>query len=194
MDAELFSFMLPLLVLVFAVGAGSRAFAGEEDAGRLEVVLAYPIRRRNAVLSQGTALAVEVVVLCVLAAAAIQIFDPIFGLDLSLGHVLGAVASLGLVGLFFGWLALAAGAALGNRALAVGLAAGLAAGGYLVSGLHSLAGWLEPMRFLSVFWWIGSAPLENGIRGWGAVVVALVAVAILVAGAVLVERRDLEAP
>src|SRR5262249_54091184 len=34
LDAELFSFMLPLLVLVLGIGSGARAFAGEEDAGR----------------------------------------------------------------------------------------------------------------------------------------------------------------
>ena len=35
LDVELFSFMLPLLVLVLAIGSGARTFAGEEDAGRL---------------------------------------------------------------------------------------------------------------------------------------------------------------
>ena len=51
LDVELFSFMLPLLVLVLAIGSGARTFAGEEDAGRLELVLAYPIRRRAAASS-----------------------------------------------------------------------------------------------------------------------------------------------
>ena len=78
--------------------------------------------------------------------------------------------------------------------LAVALPAGLAAAGYLVSGLHSLAGWLDPFRVLSAFWWIGTSPLQNGIRGWGALVVGLAAVVALLAGAALVERRDLEVP
>jgi hypothetical protein len=64
----------------------------------------------------------------------------------------------------------------------------------LVGGLHDLAGWLDPLRFLSPFWLIGQAPLENGLRGWGALVVAAAAVAALTAGAALVERRDLELP
>ena len=41
-DAELFSFMLPLFALVLAIGSGARTLAGEEDAGRLELVLALP--------------------------------------------------------------------------------------------------------------------------------------------------------
>jgi beta-exotoxin I transport system permease protein len=186
--------MLPLLVLVLAISTGARTFAGEEDTGTLELVLAYPVRRRDAVLAKGLSLAVQVVVLAAIAAVAIELLDPVFGLDLSFGRVLAAVAALALLGFFVGWFALSIGAALGNRALAVALSAGVAAGGYLVAGLHDLAGWLDPFRFLSVFWWLGSSWLENGIRGWGAVVVLLATLAALATGAVLVERRDLEAP
>jgi ABC-2 type transport system permease protein len=194
LDAELFSFMLPLLVLVLAIGSGARTFAGEEDAGRLELLLAYPVRRRSSVLAKGVAVAVEVLAICACAGIAIGVLSPIFDLGLSTGHVAQAIAGLALLGLLFAWLALAVGAVTGNRGLAVALPAGLAAAGYLVSGLHSLAGWLDPFRLLSAFWWIGTAPLQHGIRGWGALVVALAAVIALLAGAALVERRDLEVP
>jgi len=194
LDAELNSFMLPLLVLVLAIGSGARTFAGEEDAGRLELVLAYPVRRRAAVLAKGAAIAVEVLAVCACAGLAMGVLTPIFDLELSTGRVAEAVAGLALLGLLFGWLALAIGAATGKRGLAVALPAGLAAAGYLVSGLHSLAGWLDPFRVLSAFWWIGTAPLQNGIRGVGALVLALGAAAVLLAGSLLVGRRDLEVP
>jgi ABC-2 type transport system permease protein len=194
LDAELFSFMLPLLVIVLAIGSGAREFAGEEDAGRLELVLAYPVRRGSAVLAMGAAVGAEVVAVCMCSGAALVVLSPIFDLGLSVGHVAQAVAGIALLGLLSGWLALTIGAANGNHGLAVALPAGLAAGGYLVSGLHSLAGWLDPFRVLSAFWWIGTSPLQNGIRGVGAIVVGLAAVVALLAGAVLVDRRDLEAP
>jgi putative exporter of polyketide antibiotics len=72
--------------------------------------------------------------------------------------------------------------------------AGFAAAAYLVGGLHSLAGWLDPLRFLSPFWLVGQSPLEDGVDGWGILVVLGAAVAILAAGAALVERRDLVTP
>ena len=59
LDAELFSFMLPLFVLILAVGSGSRTFAGEEDSGRLELLLAYPLRRRDAVFAKAVPVALE---------------------------------------------------------------------------------------------------------------------------------------
>ncbi len=194
LDAELFSFMVPLLVLVLAIGSGARMFAGEEDAGRLELPLSYPIRRRDAVLAKGAALAVEVVAICAAAAVALLLLDPVFGLDLAFGRVVGALTGVAALGLLHGLLALAVGTTVPSRALALTLPAALAAAGYLVGGLHQLAGWLDPFRFASPFWWIGSTPLQEGVRLPGLLVVLAAAGACLVAAAVLVERRDLKVP
>jgi ABC-2 type transport system permease protein len=194
LDLELFGLMLPLLVLVLAIGAGARIFAGEEDAGRLELVLAYPVRRRDAVLAKGAAVAGEILLVCVVAGLVILAFDPLVGLDLAVGRVLGAIAALAALGLLHGWLALAVGATLPSRALAIGVPAGLAAAGYLVNGLHGLAGWLDPFRFVSPFWLVGSSPLGSGVNAIGLFVVLAAALVVLAAGSLLVERRDLQTP
>jgi ABC-2 type transport system permease protein len=194
LDVELFSFMLPLLVLVMAIGSGARTFAGEEDAGRLELVLAYPVRRRDAVLAKGMAVGSEVVIVCATAGLALVAFDPLFGLDLAPGRLAAAVAMLVALGLVHGWLALSVGAATSSRALAIGVPAGLAAAGYLVNGLHGLAEWLDPFRFLSPFWLVGSSPLQRGADGAGVLILLVEAIVILIAGSLAVERRDLETP
>lgn len=194
LDTELFSLMLPLLVLALAIGSGARTFAGEEETGRLELVLAYPLRRRSAVLAKAAALAAEVGVVCAVGFVALAALDGIIGLGLDLGHLAEALLGIAVLGLFFGWLAVALGAAWPSKVLALGVVAGYAAAAYLVGGLHDLAGWLDPLRFLSPFWLVGQAPLENGFRGWGVLVLAAAATAVLTAGAFLVERRDLELP
>jgi len=193
-DAELFGLMLPLFALVLGIGTGARTLAGEEESGRLELVLAHPVRRRNVVLAKGAALAVELAVFALATFAALAIASPIFELDLSLAKLAGAAVGIGLLGLFHGLTALAVGAAVPNRALAIGFAAALAAGAYLVSGLHELASWLDPFRFLSSFWWLGQAPLQNGVEPWGLFVVGVAAAVALALGAVLIDRRDLATP
>lgn len=193
-DVELFSLMLPLLILVLAIGAGARALAGEEESGRLELVLSYPVRRRDAVLAKGAAVAGEVVLVCAVGFAALAVLNYAVGLELSLGRLAAAFGALAVLGVLYGWLALAVGAAYPSRTLAIGLATAFAAAGYLVNGLHALAGWLNPLRVISPFWLIGPAPMQNGVDGAGVLVVAAVAVAVLVAGSLLIERRDLEAP
>ena len=193
-DAELFSFMLPLLAIVLAVGSSARTLAGEEDAGRLELLLAYPVRRRDAVLAKGAAVGIEVAALCAAGFVALLGFDPVFDLGLPAGRLAAALVGVGAIGVFYGWLALAVAAWRPGRALAIGIPAAAAAGGYLVGGLQDLAGWLGPFRFLSPFWWLGQAPLRSGIDGWGLLVVLLAAILALVAASLLLERRDLQTP
>ncbi len=194
LDAELFSFMLPLFALVLAIGAGVRVLAGEEEAGRLELLFAYPFRRRDGVLAKGATVAVEVALFAVAVAAAMLLLDPVFDLGLSASRVAGAAVSLGVLALLHGWLALAVGSFTPSKALATAVPAALAAAGYLVAGLHDLAGWLDPLRYVSAFWWVGRAPLREGASVSGMLVVAAAAAAALAAAAYLIERRDLKTP
>lgn len=194
LDTELFSLMLPLLAIVLAVGSGARTLAGEEDAGRLELVLAYPVRRRVVVLAKGAAVAVELACFCAAALVALAILDPLVGLDLPAARLVAAVWAIGLLALFHGWLALAVAALTPSRGLAIGVPAAIGVVGYLIGGLHELADWLHPFRFVSAFWWIGKAPLRAGIEGWGVLVLAGASAACLAAAAFLLERRDLQTP
>ena len=91
-------------------------------------------------------------------------------------NLIEAIVALAVLGILFGWTALAMGAAFPSRALAIGVPAGIGAVGYLVGGLHSLAPWLDPFRF--------------GAGG----VVAAVAICVLLVGAWRAERRDLQTP
>lgn len=194
LDAELFSLILPLLVLTLAIGSGARTLAGEEETGRLELVLAYPLRRRNAVLAKATAVAAEVVLVCAVAFVSLAGLDAIVGLGLDFAHLVEALVGVAALGVLYGWLAVAVGATWPSKLLALGAPAAYAAAAYLVAGLHALAGWLDPLRFLSPFWLVGQSPLEDGWRGWGVLVVATAAVIVVAAGAHLIERRDLELP
>jgi ABC-2 type transport system permease protein len=193
-DAELFAFMLPLFALILAIGSGARTLAGEEESGRLELLFAYPLRRRNGVLAKGAAVGVEVVLFAAAVFAALSLLDPIFGVGLSTTRLAAAMVGIGVLALLHGWLALAVAALTPSRALATGVPAALAAAAYLVAGLHDLAGWLDPLRFVSSFWWIGRAPLQQGVSAVHLLVVVAVAAATLAAAAYFFERRDLKTP
>lgn len=193
-DTELFNLMLPLLALVLAIGSGSRTLAGEEEAGRLELLFAYPIRRRDGTLAKSAAVGGEILVFSAVTFAVLAALSPVFDLELPFGRLAGAVVGLALLAALHGWLAVAVGAAHPSRALAIGLPAGLAAVGYLVNGLQDLTSWLHPFRFLSSFWWIGQSPLSRGVEVERYVPVAFAAVVVLAVAAVLIERRDLQVP
>src|SRR5512136_2236331 len=49
MDAELMSFMTPIVLIVFAVGLATAQIAGEEERGTLSLLLSYPVSRTRLV-------------------------------------------------------------------------------------------------------------------------------------------------
>ena len=193
-DTELFNLMLPLLAIALAISLGTRTLAAEEEAGRLELPFAYPVRRRDGVVAKGLAVGVEVAIFSAVVFLALALLDPVFGLDLPFGRLAAAVVGLGLLAVLHGWLSLTVGAAHPSRALAIAVPAAFAAFSFLVNGLHQLASWLDPFRFVSSFWWIGQSPLSDGVRLVGLLVVGLAAVLLLAAAALLIERRDLQVP
>ena len=194
LDSQLFNLMLPLLALVLAIGSGSRTIAGEEEAGRLELLFAYPVRRRDGVVMKGIAVAVEIAIVGVVSFLAIVGLGAAVDLVPGLERLAGALLAMGLLALLHGWLALTVGAARPGRSLAISVPAGLAAFGYLVNGLYAQAAWLEPFRYLSSFWWVGQSPLSLGVEYDRLVVVAIASLLALAAAAFLIERRDLEVP
>jgi ABC-2 type transport system permease protein len=191
-DTELFSFMLPLLAIALAIGSGARTLAGEEESGRLELVLAYPVSRQRAVAAKAAAVGVETALFCAAAFVALALASAVFNLGLPIGRLAGGLLAVFLLALLHGWLAIATGAARPSRALAIGVPAALAAAAYLVGGLHELAGWLDPFRFLSSFWWAGQAPLSTGPGYAHLLVLALAGVGTVAAALGLIGRRDLE--
>jgi ABC-2 type transport system permease protein len=191
LEGRLFAMLLPLLLLVFAIGIGTRAIAGEEEARTIDMLLSHPVRRSQVVLQSFQALVtllagLGIVIVLALFVGALSV-DMEIGLD---KLVAGTLSSL-LLALFFGTLALAIGAATGKRGLCMGLTSTVAIIGYLVNSLAGAVDWLKPAQKLSPFYYATSSnPLTNGLN-IGHSLVFIVATALLVAVAVFTfERRD----
>ena len=194
LGGRLFSLMLPLLLLVAAIGAGARALAGEEERGTLDLLLANPVPRTRVALEKLAALVVEVVLLAAVVWAGLVLLAPLFELEIGSGRLAAATLDAGLLAIGFGAVALAVGAATGNRGLAAGVTAAAAVAAYLVNSFSDLLDLVERIRVVSPFFHYSAGdPLRNGLSaGHTAFLVAFV----LVAGALgpfLFDRRDLSA-
>ena len=53
LSAEMFSLMVPLLLIIFAISLGASAIAGEEDKRTIEILLSEPVSRQR-VFSKNT--------------------------------------------------------------------------------------------------------------------------------------------
>jgi ABC-2 type transport system permease protein len=189
---ELFSFVLPLLLIVFAAGFGARAIAGEEEEGTLDLLLSSPISRRRVLAQQFGAMVAATFVLGLAMFTAIFIAGKAFGMGLVAGRLAAAMFMAVLIALVFGSLALAVGCVTGRRAVAIGLAGAAALAAYLVFSLADLVGWLGTVQKASPwYYYAASSPVLRGLEWAHAGVLAAIVAALPVAGGLVLERRDL---
>lgn len=191
---ELFSMILPALMVAFAAGMASGFTAGEESRGTIDVLLSFPVSRTRLVLEKSLA----VVLGCIVAAIVVLVFA-VAGAALSASalpadRLAAALAMVVLLGLAFGAIALAISAATGNRAASIGITVALMVAMYLVDALAVIIDGLGVIRPLSLFrYYMGNDPLRNGISLSDAGVLVGVTVVFLAMSVVLFERRDLAA-
>lgn len=186
---ELLSFMAPLLVLLYAVGAGASAVAGEEDRHTLDLLLTHPISRTRLVLEKLGAMVAGLVVLGTTLGVAVVGLGALADMGLTSSYVAATVVHLVLLGLVFGTMALAVGCVTGKVGLSRGVPALVAVLTYLVNGLGLTVGWLEPLRPASPFYqYLAHDPIRHGLS-FPAAGVALATAAVLVLVAVWGFRR-----
>lgn len=191
-EAETFSLMAPIAVMVVTVVIGSRGLAGEEAKGTMGLLLANPIKRSRIVVEQSIAMGVYAAVVGLATFAGVAIANLIWDLEMSYVGIGATSVLVTLLGLVFGALALALSAATGLMKVAVYGTAFAAITSHLFNSFLPLSSSLaEYAKLTPHHYLLGSDPLVNGMH-WGhgslltAVAVGLVAMAVM-----LFDRRDL---
>lgn len=188
---EIFGFTLPLLFLVFGIGAGANAIAGDEEKGTLGLVLAQPVRRVRVVVERFAAVVGDATALALAVLVSIVVIGPMVGLHVGMAALVGAVLATMLLSCLFGSVALAVGAATGHRGAALGASAGLAVAGYLLDSLANITKVLKPLQPASPFHWAPPGDLVTGGSAIGLVWFAVATVAFVVVAAWSFDHRDI---
>ena len=192
LNAEIFSFMVPVLVIIFAVSLGASAIAGEEDKRTMEILLSEPVSRRRVVLEKYAFLLAANAMLGVVVWLSLAIGAVAVGMDVSMFKLAGTTLSSALLGLTFGSLAFAVGAFTGNRGLSLGVSAGAAAATYVINTLAAIVDVLEPAKWLSPFFYYnGNVPIANGLDPLHVSLFLVVIAVPAIAGYIAFQRRDL---
>jgi ABC-2 type transport system permease protein len=194
LNTELFNFFAPILLLLFAIGAGARAIAGEEEGRTLDVLLSTPISRRRLLVHKALAIALGGALLSAFLWLSVPLTGPPFDLTPSLRDLTAATVAAYVLAMAFGSVALAIGCATGRRGLAVGVTAGLAAGLWLVDLLVPAIDQIAWLQKLSPFhWYMDPEPMMNGFDVPSLLVLGGIAAAGFVVALLAFERRDLAA-
>ena len=197
LQARLFSTILPILFLVYAIGLGARAIGGAEEDGTLQLVVVSPVTRRRVAFERFAATKVLVIAQVLVAivttyaiGAAVGVFD-----DVSAGRVTLAMLAVTELAVLHLCIAFSVGAITGRRGPALSVASGIAVGGFVLHGLAASASAIEPVRIISPWWWFLDRNLlvqDPTFLGLGLPII--LAAAIFVVGIVAYDRRDLKFP
>jgi beta-exotoxin I transport system permease protein len=192
LKGEIVSIYGPLVVAAVAITSAVGATAGEEEDRILALVLAHPVERSALIVAKAAAVAVSVLVIALATWLGLIAGVAVAGGGIGVGDLGAQSLHMAFFGFAVGSVALALGAATGQKALASGGAAAFAILAFLVNGFAPLVGAIAWLKYLSVFhYYEGHDPLTNGADVGDLVVLGSFAL-ILTATAVLgIRRRDL---
>jgi ABC-2 type transport system permease protein len=189
---ETFGMMAPISVMVATVAIAAAALAGEEDHRTMGLLLANPISRSTVVLQNVIAMVLYGFVVGFAIFAGVAIGSLLGGLGMDIANIAATSLLVTLVGLAFGALALALGAATGRVKVAVYGTVGLALVLFVLNAFlpfnDTFAGYAKWSPF---YYYLTSDPLINGMNwGHGAVLTGLT-IALVALAVFLFSRRDL---
>lgn len=190
LNANLYANFVPLIVLLLTIGYGASALAGQDEDGTLSLATTLPLTRRRITVDKFAALAMQAVPVSVAAMLCVLIGHG-FGLSVSTNGLIGVTLGVVLLGIDFGSLALAIGAATGGRGTALGISSATAALAYLTSSLAPVVPWLHPARYASPFFYaVGDGQLSHGLSAADAAVLLTVAATLSMAAVAAFDRLD----
>ncbi|NJQ04854.1 ABC transporter permease subunit [Streptomyces lonarensis] len=192
LDSNLFSLVLPLLLICAAIAWTSNLTAGDEDSGQLEMELTLPVTRTQVYLGRFATVAAAMLGLGLVVLVFLYMCMPALELDASYGNVAAATFSVTLLGLLHAAVLYCAAGTGAARGAALGITAGVAGFGYVAQSLFPLSEALESLQVLSPWQWaLGDGPAQHGFSLGGLVAILVVTGALVAVGTWGVNRRDI---
>ncbi len=193
LEAEFFS-GAPLLVLMFAIIAGTGAIASERASGTLDLVLAQPVRRGQVVVEKTAALVLLAAIVSMASLPGLLLGSLFVDFELGVGRM--ALACLLMIPsvTLYTVVAVLGSAILRSRAEATIVTIGAALAGFFLHAFGGFASALEVPRKTSPFYWTDYGEALAGSPDIVGPAALLVVAGVLLVGAVLLfGRRDIGA-
>jgi ABC-2 type transport system permease protein len=192
-DGQVYALLLPLLFSAMAITMVSALTAGDENAGRLELLHALPLSRRQVWLGRWTAAMVVLALVAVVGGASTLVSLPLFSLtEVSASRVVMATIGCALLAAFHGSVAYAAAGFGASRGLSAGVGIFVLVAGYLMSYVLPISDALAGARDWSPWYWaIGEQPVTNGIEVWRLFLTAALTIVLIAIGTWAIDRRDI---
>lgn len=189
---ETFGMMAPIMIMVVTISIGSNALAGEEARRTMGLLLANPIPRSRVIAEKTFTMVVYASMVGLVSFIGTWLGSLAGGMDLSLVNIAAICVLLTVLGMVGGSLALAIGAGTGRKSMAVWGAVGVMIATHVMNSLGEIAGNPAWQKLSPFYYYLGSDPLNNGFAWGDTAVLAVLAVVLIGAANVLVQRRDIK--
>ena len=168
LSTELYSMMIPLILIAIGATWGASATAEEEEKGTADLLFAFPISRFRIVVTKMAATVTVIAAVGILAALNILILKNHVHLEVDGSHLFAATASCIAIGLFFSSLSFLAGSLTGHKGASLGIATGLALILFLIYSLEALVDTFDGIAPYNPFnWALAGNPLFDGLDSAG---------------------------
>lgn len=191
LQTTVYQLFLPFLFLACAMIVANRALAQPEEAGTLELLVTLPVSRGRLLLRRYAALVIGLAAVAAVTLLVTWAMAEAMEMEVPFGRILAAHTGVLLLGLFFGTVTMAVGAATGRKGPGMAVTGVWAVLGYVAVTAGQSVDALAWLKWLSPFHYYGSGqPLYNGLPV-GDYLVLAGATAVLALTAVLAfDRRD----
>lgn len=191
LSAELFSLMIPLVMLGVGLTWGCSATAEEEERGTADLLFSLPIRRRNILMSKMSATFCALLLLASITFFNVFLLEGHFELSVSTLHLFYACLAHLFLGVYFSGVGFLLGSLSGKRSLALGTGIGI---GIVFFIFFTLAPLVTNFKFTNPInpfqWTIARNILKDGLDVWGLVKLISAGTVLYIAAIVFLERRE----
>lgn len=194
-NGNLYALLLPVLLATLGILHVQALTAGDEDAGRMELLFALPVSRVSVYLNRFVAVVLALAAVALVVGGTVGFGGASLGMALDGVGVIAATVSIFLFATFHAAVALAF-AGVGMRGSVV-LAASFAVliTGYLVYAVFPMIASMSHLAVLSPWdWALGNKPLENRFDGRGIAILIGAGSMFVAVGLFTIRRRTIRTP
>ncbi|MEV0309465.1 ABC transporter permease subunit [Nonomuraea fuscirosea] len=191
LQTVVYQLFVPMLCIACATLLANRALATPEETGTLELIVTLPVDRRRLVLARFAALVLSLLVLTAVTLLVAAGMVTLVSAGVPFGRILAGHTGVLLIALFYGTVALTAGAATGRRIVASAVVGVWVVAGYAVTTIGRSVEGIAWLKWLSPFHYYSSGrPLYEGLPVGDYLVLAGATVVLALTAVLAFDRRD----
>jgi ABC-2 type transport system permease protein len=191
LHGEMLSLIVPLAVGYLAARAVASDLGGAAESGRLEVLLSAPVRRGTVCAAAFLAAAVEVAAVLLLTLVLSLLGSLVAGAGLGFGDAVAGFAAVWPLAIVAAGLTVLVSSFSLKTSVVTGAVAGFLVAMYVIDLVGRLDEGISGIRYASIFRYYGNA-IESGIEVFAFLGLTALGAVLVLIGAALFERRDIE--